>query len=200
MSSRGPGQRAGLTRTAVLAAARELLSEHGIDGVTMRALASALDVAPNTLYSHVQGKTAVVDALLDDLLSAVVDPGPHTPDPIAGVVAMMTSTYDVLLTRPDLVPYYLSRQGARGPEAIRLGVTLDALLARAGVAATQVVGARTALIVHAIGSAAFATGGGDPAVASTETRASFGTGLRWLLTGITATPSPKRPGTHRPRS
>lgn len=186
MVTRGPGQRAGLSRTAVLDAARVLLAERGIDGVTMRALAGRLDVAPNALYSHVPGKTGLVDALLDDVLSAVADPGPDADDPVAGITEMMTSTYDVLLTRPDLVPLYLARQGARGPQAIRLGSTLDALLSRADVAAEQVVGARMALIVHAIGSAAFATGGGDLPAPGAASRAEFATGLRWLLAGITA--------------
>ncbi len=66
-SVRGPGQRAGLSQPAVLAAARELLATAGVDGLTMRALARRLDVAPNALYSHVRSKTDLLDALLDDL-------------------------------------------------------------------------------------------------------------------------------------
>jgi TetR/AcrR family transcriptional regulator, tetracycline repressor protein len=186
VSTRGPGQRAGLTPGAVLDAARVLLAERGIDGVTMRALATRLDVAPNALYSHVPGKTELVDALLDDVLAAVEDPGTDGGDPLDGLRTVMTSTYEVLLTRPDLVPLYLARQGARGPCAIALGVTMDALLARAGVDPEVVPRARRALIVHAIGSAAFAAGGGDLPVPLAESRAAFDAGLRWLLAGIGA--------------
>ena len=67
---RGPGQRAGLTRAAVLDTAHALLAEDGLDALTMRALARRLGVAPNALYSHVPGKTELVDALLDDRLVA----------------------------------------------------------------------------------------------------------------------------------
>lgn len=179
---RGPGQRAGLSRTAVLAAAQELLAEQGLDGLTMRALAQRLDVAPNTLYSHVPGKTELVDALLDDRLSLVEAPPADAPDPVAAVAALMTSTYEVLLTRPELVPLYLARQGSRGPNAVRLGVVMDALLRRTGLAAEAIPPARRALIVHAIGGAAFA--GADGPVPTELARTDFTRSLRWLLAGI----------------
>jgi TetR/AcrR family transcriptional regulator, tetracycline repressor protein len=179
---RGPGQRAGLTRAAVLATAHALLAEEGLEALSMRALARRLGVAPNALYSHVPGKTELVDALLDDRLSLVEEPAADAPDPIEALAALMTSTYAVLLTRPDLVPLYLSRQGSRGPNAVRLGVTMDALLARLGLAVDAVPSARRALILHAIGGAAFA--GADGPVPAETARADFARSLRWLLAGI----------------
>lgn len=157
----------------MLTAARALIAEEGLKGLTMRALARDLGVAPNALYSHVPGKDELVDALLDDQLAAVDNPPVDAPDPLAAVARMMTSTYDTLLGAPDLVPLYLARRGARGPNAQALGVHMDALLGRAGVARAVVPGARTTLIVHAIGFASFG-----------ESRASFATSLGWLLTGI----------------
>jgi TetR/AcrR family transcriptional regulator, tetracycline repressor protein len=175
----------------VLAAAHVLLSEGGLDGLTMRALARRLEVAPNALYSHVASKTELVDALLDDLLTAVQAPPADAGDPVDAVAALMTSSYEVLLSHPDLVPLYLARQGARGPRAVQLGVTMDALLARAGVSVDAIPRARRALIVHAIGSAAFATGAplsGDSdatrPLPADESRADFTAALRWLLDGI----------------
>ena len=183
---RGPGQRAGLTRAAVLDAAHTLLAEEGLEALTMRALARRLGVAPNALYSHVPGKVELVDALLDGLLARVEDPGVDAADPPAALTALLTSTYEVLLTRPDLVPLYLARQGSRGPNAVRFGVTTDRLLVRLGVPADAVPSARRALIVHAIGAAAFA-GGGGPVPAETL-RSDFARSLRWLLTGLAAPP------------
>jgi len=183
MPSRGPGTRAGLTRDAVLVAARDLLATGGLNALTMRALARRLDVAPNALYSHVANKTALVDALLDGLLDGVAEPAADAPDPTGAVAALMRSSYDVLLTRPDLLPLYLARQGSRGPRARRLGIVTDALLARAGVAAGDVPTARRALIVHAIGSAAFAAGPDNP-MPEAVTRADFERSLGWLLAGM----------------
>lgn len=157
----------------MLGAARELLAEAGLRGLTMRALARSLDVAPNALYSHVPGKDELVDALLDEHLGAVENPPVDAADPLAAVARMMTSTYDVLLAAPDLVPLYLARRGARGPNAQALGAHMDALLARAGVDPASIPGARITLIVHAIGFASF-----------DEPRAVFATSLGWLLSGI----------------
>jgi len=183
---RQPGQRAGLTHAAVLAAARELLAAGGAEALTMRALARRLEVAPNALYSHVESKTRLLDELLDDLLAAVEAPRAEVGDPVAGLLALMTSTYDVLTAHPDLVPLFLARQGARGPNAIRLGELMDALLARLGASGSAGAQARRVLIVHTIGFAAFATTGAadDRPVPSDEMRRSFADGIGWLLDGI----------------
>jgi len=194
-TTRRPGQRAGLDHSAVLAAARELLAQHGGEAVTIRALARQLRVAPTTLYSHVASRTALLDELLDELLAGVAAPAADVADPVAGLHALMASTYDVLTAAQDLVPLYLARQGARGPHAVRLGEITDGLLARAGVNPQVVPMARRVLIVHTIGSAAFATG--TPAVRSTvepvaadrpisqaESRDNFRVSLSWLLAGI----------------
>jgi AcrR family transcriptional regulator len=190
-SNRGRGQRAGLSHSFVLAAARDLLAEGGSDAVTMRALARRLEVAPNALYSHVQSKTALLDDLLDDVLSGVDAPAPDPADPVTGLKALMSSTYDLLNRHPDLVPLYLARQGARGPHAVRLGQSMDALLAAAGVATASVPLARRVLIVHTIGFAAFATAGpgagaAEPQrpISSEQSRESFRLSLDWLLVGI----------------
>jgi TetR/AcrR family transcriptional regulator, tetracycline repressor protein len=172
---RSPGQRAGLTRAAVLAAARELVATDGAGALSMRALARRLDVAPNALYSHVADKTELLDQLLDDVLADVTG---STPESI------MISTYEVLTAHPELVPLFLSRQGARGPNAVRLGEILDAGLARAGVA--DVPEARHVLIVHAIGFAAFA--GAAEVLPPPD---SFIRSLGWLLTGMTEAPTPR---------
>lgn len=187
---RTPGQRAGLTRAAVLTAARDLLTEQGMESLTMRALARRLDVAPNALYSHVASKIALVDALLDDTLAEVRPPAPDTDDPAAGLHQLMASTYDALLAHPDLVPLYLARQGARGPNAHRLGDTMTTLLARAGVHGPAAAEALRVLIVYTIGFAAFTTRSAldsdtDRPLNTAETSGNFTNGLRWLLDGIT---------------
>lgn len=164
----------------MLAAARELIAADGAGALSMRALARRLDVAPNALYSHVADKTDLLDQLLDDLLAAVEVPDGSS----GGIETIMTSSYRTLVVHPELIPLFLQRQGARGPNAVRLGEVLDALLAEAGVA--DVPEARRVLIVHAIGFAAFA-GGADERTADSFTRS-----LHWLLAGMTEAPTPGR--------
>ncbi|MGI8648105.1 MAG: TetR/AcrR family transcriptional regulator [Mycobacteriales bacterium] len=189
-SFRTPGQRAGLTRAAVLGAAQDLLAEKGLESLTMRALAQRLSVAPNALYSHVTSKTALIDDLLDEVLAEVQAPAPDIADASDGLYQLMASTYDVLLTHRDLVPLYLARQGARGSNAQRLGTIMLALLARVNVHGSAASEALRVLIVYTIGFAAFTThppldAGVDRPVIPAETLNNFTNGLRWLLTGIT---------------
>ncbi|NDL57830.1 TetR/AcrR family transcriptional regulator [Phytoactinopolyspora mesophila] len=200
------GQRAGLTRQDVLTTAQQLISESGLDGLTMRSLARRLDVAPNALYSYVPNKTALIDGLLDEALATVDAPPPEAGTPADGLSAIMTSTYEVLLAHVDLVPLYLARQGARGPNARRLGDIMLSLLSAAGITDAAAHEAVRVLIVYTIGFAALAT---PPSLAVTsadtevagphsettpaglplsadELSANFATGLRWLLDGILA--------------
>lgn len=183
---RTPGQRAGLSRPVVLAAARDLLASHGLDGVTMRAVAERLSVAPNALYSHVPSKTALVDDLLDEALSHVTMPGVRAT-PAGGLNSVMLSTYDVLVANPDLVPVFLTRQGSRGPNAQALGEVMTGLLGRAGVVEPAAGAALRVLIVYTIGFAAFVVSSPlapDVALTLAELRDNFSRGLGWLIAGV----------------
>jgi AcrR family transcriptional regulator len=187
---RTPGQRAGLTREAVLAQARAALAEDGVEGLSMRRLARRLGVAPNALYSHVADRDDLVDALLDDTLNEVRAPDPGKGDWRAGIETIMRRTYAVLLAHPDLVPLYVARRGARGPQAVALGEAMLAMLARGGIEADRAQQAMRALIIHTIGFAAF--GVQEPLRESTLTAKAveqhYVQSLRWLLDGI-ATPT-----------
>jgi AcrR family transcriptional regulator len=188
-AKRSPGQRAGLTRGAVLAAARAILAEDGVDKLSMRRLATRLEVAPNTLYSHVTGRDDLVDALLDDTLAGVTSPDPARGDWRTGIETMMRSTYAVLLAHPDLVPLYVARRGARGPQAVALGDAMLKMLARGGIEGDAAPEAMRTLIVHTIGFAAFAVGNplspeSTPAPKALDQL--FARSLGWLLDGIAA--------------
>lgn len=182
--TRGPGERAGLSRDLVLDAATDLLAERGT--VTMRAVAQRLGVAPNALYSHVADKTELVDGVLDRVLAQVETPtaGAGT-DPTAALHRMLSSTHEVLLRHPQLVPVFLARQGARGPNAQRLGAVALEHLAAAGVTGDAAHDALRVLIVYSIGFAAFDGTPGERPLPGTELRGNFARGLDWLLTGIT---------------
>ena len=212
---RGAGQRAGLSREQVLAAARRIADAEGVDRLTMRRLAAELGVMPNALYTYVPDKEALLDALLDDLL-ADVDPG----DPGAeedwrdGLVRVMDASRRLLLAHPQLAPVFLARP-ALGPNAARLGEITLALLRRGGVEGERAVEALRVLLIYSLGFAAFqaprlqtdsaarteqveaAYAGlpedrfprlrrlAGPLAAPTDDR-QFHTGLRWLLDGIAA--------------
>jgi TetR/AcrR family transcriptional regulator, tetracycline repressor protein len=117
---RGAGQRAGLSRELVLAAARRIADADGVDRLTMRRLAGELGVLPNALYTYFPHKDALLDALVDDLLGDI-DPGdPAEGDWREGLVRVMDASRRLLLAHPQLVPVFLARPGL-GPSAALAG-------------------------------------------------------------------------------
>jgi TetR/AcrR family transcriptional regulator, tetracycline repressor protein len=215
---RGAGQRAGLTRAAVLRAARRIADEEGVERLTMRRLAAELGVMPNALYTYVPDKEGLLDALIDDLLAGV-DTGETAADWREGLVRVMDSSRRLLLAHPRLVPVFLGRPGL-GPNAARLGEITFALLRRGGVEGERAVEAFWVLLIYSLGFAAFqatrlphdparaaraeATFAGLPEdefpemrrlardLAGPTTDRQFDTGLRWLLDGIAAQPGQSR--------
>src|SRR3712207_393165 len=120
---RDRGERAGLTREAVVEAGLAVLREDGLDALSMRRVAARLEVAPNALYSHVPDKAGLLDAILDAVLADVAIPA--RGDWRTRIEALLLESRRVLLAHPDLVPLFLARQTG-GPNAMRLG---EALLA-----------------------------------------------------------------------
>jgi TetR/AcrR family transcriptional regulator, tetracycline repressor protein len=211
---RTAGQRAGLSREAVLAAARRIADQDGADRLTMRRLAAELGVLPNSLYTYYPDKEALLDALIDDLLAGVDGGDPAEGDWREGLARVMDSSRRLLLAHPQLVPVFLARPGL-GPNAARLGeVTLE-LLRRGGLEGERAVEALRVLLIYSLGFAAFQAPRleGDTGARAARAEASFAslpperfprmhglaselagpttdrqfhTGLRWLLDGIAA--------------
>jgi TetR/AcrR family transcriptional regulator, tetracycline repressor protein len=186
--ARTPGERAGLDRAAVVAAARALLTARGVGALSMRAVAHRLGVAPNALYSHIEGKSALVDAVLDDLIGEIPLPDPALA-PRDGLLTIMRDSFDALVRHPDLVALSLARQGSGGRNAWRLGDRMLELFADAGTNEQDAREGLRVLLVHMMGCAAFATQydsrlGEAPVHAIESVRADYLRGLGWLLDGI----------------
>jgi len=207
--SRGPGDRAGLAAADVIAAARTLARRSGVQAISMRRLADALGVTANALYSYFPDKSALLDALLDDLLGEI--PVPSTATWQDGVVAILRDTRQLLLAHADLIPLFLARPG-RGANAMRLGNAMLDCFAAAGVSGRLAADALRILLIYTLGFAASeAPRRGDPEgvrriraseaafraaehlpalrglsheLARHPDDATFETGLRWLLAGI----------------
>ena len=63
----------GLTKAAIVQAALDLLDETGMDGLTVRALASRLGVQAPALYWHVRNKQALLDEMATQIWRQVGD-------------------------------------------------------------------------------------------------------------------------------
>ncbi|OFP84583.1 TetR family transcriptional regulator [Corynebacterium sp. HMSC059E07] len=60
-----------LSRDAIVSTALELLTRYGLADVTMRRVATNLDVAPGALYWHVANKQSLIAAMTAEILSPV---------------------------------------------------------------------------------------------------------------------------------
>jgi AcrR family transcriptional regulator len=71
-----PGPRPGLRVEQIVRTAVEYADRHGLAGLTMRRLATELDIGPASLYTYVPGRDALLSLMLDAIVGRSVLP--HT--------------------------------------------------------------------------------------------------------------------------
>src|SRR5690606_6450184 len=69
-----------VTRDEVIRTAMRLLDEVGLDGLTLRRLASALHISAPTLYWHVKDKRDLLDAMAEAMVRAHRETEPPIPE------------------------------------------------------------------------------------------------------------------------
>jgi AcrR family transcriptional regulator len=72
-------KRTRLSPERVLSGALALADEIGIEDLTIRRLAEALDVKPMTIYHHVANKEAIIDGMIDLVFAEIELPDPELP-------------------------------------------------------------------------------------------------------------------------
>jgi AcrR family transcriptional regulator len=107
------GRVAQISREAVLAAALRLADEQGLAAVTMHAVARSLGVTPMALYRHVADKDALLDGLVELLLTEYPRPAAEgrwderlvaLADGIRATARRHPAVFPLLLTRPAVTP------------------------------------------------------------------------------------------------
>ncbi|OLZ66004.1 TetR family transcriptional regulator [Streptomyces sp. IMTB 2501] len=97
------GTRSALTREAVLEAAAGLVKRHGPDALTMRGLAAALGTAVTSIYWHVGGREALLDALVERTVAELGEIRPCGNTPEERVVGVARDLRRQLRDHPHLV-------------------------------------------------------------------------------------------------
>jgi AcrR family transcriptional regulator len=120
-----------LDREAILDAAIELLDRHGLEGLSMRKLATALGVEAMSLYNHVDGKEALLDGIHERILLSLDPPPPQTRSWQAFVRHQALALHRALLAHPHAIPLFATRPAATPAAIERLGLFLE-VLERAG--------------------------------------------------------------------
>ncbi|MEL7157994.1 MAG: TetR/AcrR family transcriptional regulator [Actinomycetota bacterium] len=118
-----------LSAERVLDGAMALADEIGIEALTIRKLADALDTKPMTIYHHIPNKEAIIDGLVDRVFAEIERPPPdlHWREAIR---RRCVSAREALSRHPWAAPLMESRTNP-GPETLGhhnavLGCFLDA--------------------------------------------------------------------------
>jgi AcrR family transcriptional regulator len=77
-STRDRPAKAPLSEEAIVDAALAILKAEGLEAVSMRRIAAALDTGPGSLYVYVEGRDGLLEAMFDRIVTAVEL---ETPDP-----------------------------------------------------------------------------------------------------------------------
>jgi AcrR family transcriptional regulator len=138
-----------LTRPRVVRIALRLVDEHGLPALTMRALATELQVTPMALYNHVRDKDELIDLMVDLMLSEV-ELSTITGDWASQLRALGCSIHHVLTAHPGLARIYSSHVRI-GPHGLRIMERGLELLLRAGLAAPEAADTFFALFTYTAG-------------------------------------------------
>ncbi|SHF91841.1 TetR/AcrR family transcriptional regulator C-terminal domain-containing protein [Streptoalloteichus hindustanus] len=121
------GQRAGLTRQAVLEAALALVDREGLQALSMRRLGNELGVEAMTLYNHVANKEALLDGLVEQIVLSVAPPQLDASSWQAGMRDFAHALLTALRAHPDVIPLVVSRPATTAPNLHVLESTLRSL-------------------------------------------------------------------------
>jgi AcrR family transcriptional regulator len=142
-----------LSRDIVLAHALEIVNLEGVESLTFRRLAEALDVTPMAIYRHVENKRDLLNGTLDLVMrkARVVDHDePEWRDWVCETFVRMRSA--LLEQRGALV--LVLRWTTLGPHALAVIEEILARLTAAGFARAAATQLFHRLIIHTLGSAA----------------------------------------------
>ena len=144
-----PVPRASLDRPTILGAALRLVDCHGLGALNMRRLARELGVGTMSLYHHVAHKDALLDGIVELVLSEIEIP-PDTDDWEQQVGMMARSFRATALRHPHCVPLLVGRPFT-SPGALRPVEAAFQVLAAAGLGPEEVIVAHHTLVAYVLG-------------------------------------------------
>ncbi|MFF4408659.1 TetR/AcrR family transcriptional regulator C-terminal domain-containing protein [Streptomyces sp. NPDC001262] len=103
------GERAGLTRDRVLDAALALADREGRKALTMRRLGAELGVEAMTLYHHVPNKDALLDGLVERVVTEALPEGAQDTDWRTLLRTYAEALREGLLRHPGVLPLVAER-------------------------------------------------------------------------------------------
>lgn len=131
-STRDRPAKAPLSEDAVVDAALAILQSEGLDAVTMRRVAAALDTGAASLYVYVSGREGLLQAMLDRVTGSVqlIDPDPSRWR--AQLHTVLRSLHQALVTHPGIAGITLADPPTTGA-ILRLTENLLGILLAGGI-------------------------------------------------------------------
>jgi AcrR family transcriptional regulator len=138
-----------LSRPRIVRAALRLVDEKGLAALTMRALATELEVSPMALYNHVRDKDELVD-LMVDLMLGEVDTSATEGDWLTQLRAVVRSYHQTLARHHQLARVFSGRVRI-GPHGLWVIERAIGLLLEGGFAPAEASDAFFALFTYTAG-------------------------------------------------
>jgi AcrR family transcriptional regulator len=185
-----------IDRAAILEAAMRLADQAGLEAVTMHAVARLLGVTPMALYRHVDSKDALLDGLVEQLLTSF----PAQPDTGSWddrLTAMADAIRAVARRHPAVFPLLLTRPAVT-PGALRVRDGAQAALTEAGIPRDQVARTERLLATAILGFAASEVAGRFRERDQDVIDQDFAELIRWLSIAVATLRQLARPGASRP--
>lgn len=124
--------RRSLSRETIVHAALDVLRSEGIDGVSMRRVATALGTGPASLYAHVAHKEELLELLFDEVAGEVELPEPDPRRWREQVTRIWLDSHAAFTRYRDIARVALGGVPV-GPNALRITETTMTLLRLGGV-------------------------------------------------------------------
>ncbi|MFE7628509.1 TetR/AcrR family transcriptional regulator C-terminal domain-containing protein [Streptomyces sp. NPDC057509] len=159
---RARGQRAGLTRRAVLEAALRLVDREGMKALSMRRLGDELGVEAMTVYHHVPNKSALLDGMVEQIVAEAVPPAFGAATWREDLDAYAHALAAALGAHPNAVPLLLSR-AAMTPHNLGMIEAVVGMLYEAGFRLPRTLDIIYSLTSFVVGHAAAQVGNIDGA-------------------------------------
>jgi AcrR family transcriptional regulator len=157
-----------LTREHIVRTALAIVDRDGVKALSMRRLGADLGVDPMAVYYHIPNKEALLDAIVEAVMSEIdlsVDVADAPPE--ERIMTAARVYLDVLLAHGNALPIMLSR-GPSTPMAVRPVEYLVGVLRDAGLPPAQAIAGMNAIAAAVRGLAAIVPtdpGGPPPAEA-----------------------------------
>lgn len=135
-NQRRPGRQP-LTRELIVDTALAVLADEGLEAVTMRRVAQGLATGPASLYAHVSGKEELHELMADRVLGEIPLPDVDPATWRAQLKTVLSAQFAALMRYPGIARVVMAIMIPAGPNLLRLGEVMLALLRAGGLSERQ---------------------------------------------------------------